>query len=487
MKRMHLKSFILFAIIVGECIPYSGAAASKPNILWIVANDLSTDLGCYGNTQVHTPHLDQLAKEGVVYENFFTVGAVCSTSRSSLITGMYSVSINSHNQFTKYKKPLPAPVVPFTDHLKKAGYFVTNSKGVQLENTGYYTGYNFAHDAEELFDGTDWRNSAPDQPFFAQVHLTYAHRPFEADPAHPVDPDKVALPPYYPDHPLARKDWALYLETIQLLDRQIGEILKRLEEDGLADNTIVFFFADHGRPHVRGKQFLYDGGIHSPLIVRWPGHLIPGNQEDRLISNVDLAATAMHLADIEIPDYMHGQDFLGEAANARRYIFAMRDRCDGTVDRIRAVRTKDFKYIRNFYPEIPYTQFNAYKKWAYPVLTLLQVMYKNDELSPEQARFMAPFRPAEELYDLSVDPFEMRNLAGEQKYQEKMAELRAELDRWLSAVDIAEYPEVSVEIQEAKNTMQADFKANMKKKGLDPNISDEDFLDYWENEFLKNP
>src|SRR5690606_9001876 len=189
-----------------------------------------------------------------------------------------------------------------------AGYYVANSRGIQMDKTSFYTGYNFEHEAEELFDGTDWRNRSPNQPFFAQVHLTYAHRPFEADPDNPINPDNVVVPPYYPDHPIARKDWSLYLETVQLLDRQIGSILQRLEDDGLADNTIVFFFADHGRPHVRGKQFLYDGGIHTPLIVRWPGHLSAGTKDDRMISNIDLGPTAMQLAGIEIPEYMQGRD-----------------------------------------------------------------------------------------------------------------------------------------------------------------------------------
>lgn len=482
MENKTLKSILLLFVIVSGYFPASKAASSKPNILWIVANDLSTDLGCYGNSQVSTPNLDQLAREGVIYGNFFTVGAVCSPSRSALITGMYSVSINSHNQFTKYKMPLPDPVVPVTEYFQDAGYFVANSRGTQMDNTGYYTGYNFVHDAEDLFDGTDWRKKSPDQPFFAQVHLTYAHRPFESDPSHPVDPDKVVVPPYYPDHPLARKDWALYLETVQLLDRQIGDILDRLEKDGLADNTVVFFFADHGRPHVRGKQFLYDGGIHTPLIVRWPGHLSPGTGNGRLISNVDLAPTAMNLAGIEIPEYLQGRDFLGKTSTPRAYVFSMRDRCDGTLDRIRSVRTKDFKYIRNFYPEKSYTQFNAYKKWAYPVLTLMQVMYKKGELTPGQARFMALDRPSEELYDLRNDPFEMTNLADQPDYQESLKEFRGVLDRKLKEVDTGKYPEDPAEIIDAQMIMSKEFDEHLKSMGLDPEISDEDFLKYWEKE-----
>lgn len=487
MKRFILVNFLLFYVLLCYGFAYANqkAVSSRPNILWIVANDISPDLGCYGNKLVSTPHLDQLAREGVIYQNFFTVGAVCSPSRSGLITGMYQVSINSHNQFTKYKKALPDPMVPVTDYFKKAGYFVTNSSGIQLDKAGYYTGYNFSHDAEKLHNGTDWRQRAPGQPFFAQIHLTYSHRPFESDPSQPVDPDKVVLPPYYPDHPLARKDWALYLETVQLMDQQIGKILERLKKDELADNTVIFFFGDHGRPHVRGKQFLYDGGIHTPLIVRWPGNLKSGTKNSRLISNIDLAPTAMQLAGIEIPDYMQGRDFMSKTSKPREHIFAMRDRCDGTIDRIRAVRTKDFKYIRNFYPELPYTQFNAYKKWAYPVLTLMQVMQKNGELTPEQAHFMAPDRPAEELYDLRNDPYEVHNLADQAAYQDKLKELSGILDGWLLEADKGKYPEDSSEIIYAQKLMKKEFKEHMEKKGLSDDISDEDFLKYWKKELLK--
>jgi uncharacterized sulfatase len=179
---------------------------------------------------------------------------------------------------------------------------------------------------------------------------------------------------------------------------------------------------------------------------------------------------------------MQGRDFLSKTSIPREHIFAMRDRCDATIDRIRAVRTKDFKYIRNFYPERPYTQFNAYKKWAYPVLTLMQVMYNNGDLTPKQSQFMAPSRPAEELYDLNKDPFEMTNLAGGVEFQEKLIELRGVLDKWLIEADKGIYPEDSSEIILAQKIMMKEFKENMEKKGLSPDISDEEFLKYWEKD-----
>ncbi len=263
-----VSGFIILVVSLFACTDQPKDNESlKPNILWIIADDLGADMGCYGTALVKTPNLDKLAGQGAKYTNLFTVAVVCSPSRSSLITGMY------------------------------------------------------------------------------------------------------------PDNPLARQDWALYLENIQIVDRQIGEILKRLEEDGLLDSTVVFFFGDQGRPHVRARQFMYDGGIHTPLIIRlpreirsqrndeviiswgWPGHITPGSVDNRLISNVDLPVTALKIAGIDPPDYIQGKDFLSPGAEKREAIFAMRDRRDETVDRIRCVRTEKYKYIRNFYPERPYTQF----------------------------------------------------------------------------------------------------------------------------------
>ena len=482
MNRDHILLVVWISLISANV--FGQSQQKRPNILWIVANDISPDLGCYGNKLVQTPNLDKLAGQGVLYKNLITVGAVCSPSRSSFITGMHSVSINCQNQFPKNKTTLPGGIVPVTDHFKKAGYYVTNTGGTQMSGP-FYTGYNFVHDGKKMYDGFDWRGKGEDQPFFAQVHLTYSHRPFKNDVSHPIDPDKVVVPPYYPNHPVTRKDWALYLETVQLLDQQVGEILERLEQDGLSENTVVMFFGDHGRPHVRGKQFLYEGGINTPLIIRWPGRLRPGTKSDRLISNIDLSATSLQIAGIEIPGYVQGVDFLGETSDPRPYAFAARDRCDETLDRIRAVRTKDFKYIRNFFPDRPYTQFNAYKKAEYPVLTLMQVLYKKGGLNEDQARFMAAVRSGEELYDLKSDPFEMHNLAANKEYQGKLKELRTQMDAWLITSDKGAYPEDAGEVNYAQELMGEKFKADMEKRGLDPLITDEEYLKYWEERLLK--
>lgn len=476
----YLNIFFTFSLLIFSCSPQK-STSDKPNILWIVANDLGTDVGCYGNSLVNTPNIDRLAREGVRYQNFYTVASTCQPSRSAFITGMYPVSIGAQNQWTQFKDSLPNPVVPVTKYFKEAGYFVANSGTEFNKKSMGKTGYAFIHDPGEMYDGYDWRQKAPGQPFFSQIQLSLPHRPFKHDSINPIAPEKVELPPYYPDRPVARHDWAMYLETIQLLDKKVGKILKRLENDGYAENTAVFLFSDHGRPHVRAKQFLYDGGIQTPLIVRWPGQLNSGTTNNRLVSNIDLAPTAMTLAGIDVPGYMQGRDFLGNSSKPREYIFAMRDRSDGTLDRIRAVRTQNFKYIRNFYPDRPYTQFNAYKKWAYPVLTLMQVMKDNNELTAEQSHFMARNRPAEELYDLRRDPFEVNNLANQKDYQDQLIELRGVLDNWLKKADQGEYPEDSAEIKYAKELMHREFKEHMKRKGLSVDISNEEYLKYWQD------
>lgn len=476
-KRITVYAIMIYLIFFQACkVQHENIEKWKPNILWIIADDLGTDLGCYGTPLVKTPNLDDLASKGVLYRNLYTVTAVCSPSRSALITGMYPVSIDCHQHRTNAKKPLPEGIMPITEYFRDAGYFVSNGT-IRDRNRPGKQDYNFV--VENIYDGTDWSQRKPGQPFFTQIQIFGPHREFQRDPSSPVNPDSVSLPPYYPDHPLARQDWALYLENIQLVDRQVGEVLNRLEQDGLTDSTIVFFFGDQGRPHVRAKQFLYDGGIHTPLIIRWPGERNRGTVNRDLISNIDLPVTSIALAGIDIPDYIQGKNFLDPDDEPRSFIVTMRDRRDETVDRIRAVRTVQYKYIRNFYPERPYTQFNAYKKYQYPVLTLMQVLMKNGELTPLQEKFMGPNRPAEELYDILIDPFETINLAEKQGYTNTLAEMRLILDSWLIEADKGTYPEDPEEIVYWDSVMKERFKRNMARRGLTPEISDEEFLDFW--------
>ncbi|MDB6029215.1 MAG: arylsulfatase family protein, partial [Verrucomicrobiales bacterium] len=346
------------------------------------------------------------------------------------MTAMYQTTINAQDH--RSTTDLPANVKTITDHFRGAGYFTCNIKKGGDLHSGGKTDYNFK--VEKPFDGEDFDVLKTKQPFFGEYQLHEPHRgswgPAKELDYH-VDPAKVQLPPYYPDDPITRKDWAGYLDTIDYLDGKVGKILQRLKEDGLAENTIVFFFGDNGRCHVRDKQWCYEGGLHVPLIVRWPAHLKPNSVRDDLVSAIDISATSLHLADVKLPANMQGQVFLGPKAKERKYIFGARDRCDETVDRIRSVRDDRYKLIRNFMPELPYTQPNKYKQRAYPVLALMKQLHAQGKLTPEQELFMAPRKPEEELYDLKNDPHELHNLAGSSKHQKILGTLRDALAKWM--------------------------------------------------------
>ena len=485
-KNIILNSAIILIALfsLSGCSTTNNKTLAKPNILWIVADDLGTDLGCYGDSLVYTPNLDKLAKESVLFENCHTVTAVCSPSRSAMITGMYPVSINCHQHRTRPQamKPLPAGIKVITEYFEDAGYFTFNGSVNDSTKPGKKD-YNFTTNYK-IYDGTDWSQRKEGQPFFGQIQIHYPHRPFVRDEENPVDESKVKLPSYLPNHPVTRKDWALYLETIQQVDKKVGRVLKRLSDEGLADNTCVFFIGDQGRPMVRNKQFLYTGGTHTPLMVRYPDSKFAGERRTELVSNIDLSAASLVLAGIKVPDYLQGQNFLGKHT-PRSELYTMRDRRDETVDRIRAVQDGRYKYIRNYYPDRPYTQYNAYKRNMYPDLPLMEVLKKQGKLSPAQLAFMSNNRPAEELYDMQKDPDEVNNLAGNPEYAKIKDGLSTKLDKWLKEADLATYPEDQKEIVFWEKRMAKMDSIWKTRRGLSVDISDEDYLKWWE-EHLKN-
>lgn len=430
-------------------------AGARPNILWIIAEDLSPDLACYGNKLVQTPNLDRLASQGVRFTHAFVAGPVCSASRSAIAVGMYQTSVGAHNHRSHRHDDylLPESVRVFTHYLREAGYHTSNLTRVEgIGGTGK-TDFNF-NLGEPPFDGKDWTERGPGQPFYAQINFPETHRPFKRFPRHPVDPMQVEVPPYYPDHPAVRLDFATYYDDIQHLDVNAGKVLRRLEEQGQSGDTIVFFFGDHGRPMPRGKQFLYEEGIRIPLIVRIPEKFrvegyAPGTVNDSLVSAIDITATTLRLAGVEVPSHMEGRPFFGPNVQRRDYIIAARDRCDETVDRIRCVRGRRFKYIRNFYPERPYTQQNVYKDTQYATLAIMRQLNEENKLSGPPEQWMAPTRPAEELYDLEADPYEVNNLAGKPEQQATLEEMRGTLERWIKETgDKGQYPEQGVQEQD---------------------------------------
>jgi len=416
------------------------AAEPKPNILWLIAEDFGPALSCYGRKDVRTPNLDRLASDGVRYTRAYTTAPVCSPSRSAFMTGMYQTTIGAHHHRSHrddgYR--LPEGVRVLSEWMRDAGYFTANlvqmPPGFGFKGTGK-TDWNFTP-PEKPFDSKAWSDLAAHQPFYAQINFHETHRGFNGPKK--ADPATVELPPYYPDHPVTREDMARYLDATMELDRKVGLILAQLGKDGLADNTIVMFFGDHGEAHVRGKQFCYEEGLRIPLIIRWPkniaapAQIAPGKVDDRFIEAIDFAPTMLDFAGAKKPAKMQGRIFLGEHAEApREMVFGARDRCDETAMRIRTVRDARFRYIRNFMPEVPFLAPNNYKEKQYPVWNLLRQLHAEGKLTPAQEFLCQPRRPEEELYDLENDPHEIRNLAGDPAHAATLARLRSALEHWI--------------------------------------------------------
>ena len=430
--------------------PHPTVSTGAKNILWVYLEDTSPWMSCYGDTVIETPNIDALAKRGVRFDRAYMPAPVCSPTRSALITGMYQTSIGAHEHYSSFRiwrnnemetwHPNHLGVRTLPEIFKAAGYYTFN------EGKNHY---NFVFSNEDLYDhkgengfkgaadGSEWTGRAPDQPFFGQIQLRGGKR---GDAPKKTDPDAVPVPPYYPDHPIYRREIAHHYDTILKMDEILGEIIQRLKEDGLYDNTVVFFFSDHGMKLARHKQFCYEGGIHVPFIAAGPG--VPQDQvRDDLVSGIDISAATLALAGIPAPAHMHGKD-LFDASFHRDYVIAARDRCDFTLDRIRAVVTKRYKYIRNFMTDRPYLQPQYRDEWD--SIKLLKQLYKESKLNVVQARFVSNERPAEELYDLETDPHETVNLvhSWKREHAEALAELRTILYKWIiDTDDKGRYPE----------------------------------------------
>ncbi len=457
------------------------SSLTKPNIVWIIGDDLGTELGCYGESLVHTPNCDKLASEGIRYTSFYTTSPVCSPSRSAFTTGMYQNSIHSEDHRTLDKKRLPSNTDTMMNYLRKAGYFTSCGYGVKKSELAK-TDYNFL--INNPFDGTDWSQRKPGQPFFAQIQIYQPHRAFVRDENNPIDPDKITLPPYYVDNPLIRKDWALYLESVQIFDKKVGDVLQRLKEEGLADNTIVILFGDNGRPHFRGKQFLYEPGLHVPLIIRYPGNINPGSVNTQLHSAVDLIPTCLNIVNEHIPGNLQGLPSILTNDVKRKYVFAARDRCGEAFDRMRSVRNKRYKYIRNYFPEVPYNQWSSYKHLEYPGLISMEKLYQEGKLNSDQAKYFSESKPVEELYDLEKDPHELNNLAQNSVFVTVLDEMRNALNDWIKKTgdnpNDAGNEEVLKKLRRDKREKY--YNVTMKKRGLSPDSNHEAYLKWWEKQ-----
>ncbi|MCG8309255.1 MAG: sulfatase [Cytophagales bacterium] len=423
--------FLLLPLVMCSCSPgeEKDRRSPKPNILWIMLEDWGYQLSCYGEPGINTPNIDEIAAQGIRFTRSFATSSVCSPSRSAMMTGFHQNYIGAHQHRTRNgesgfdKAPLPHGIKPFTRLLQQEGYFTCFMKPSRK------TDLNFSYKGD-IYQGKDWSERKEGQPFFAQVTFGGTHRRWKRDMLDPIDISEVVLPPYYPQTDLAKRDWANGLEAAQIVDRQIGELLDRLESEGLADNTLVFIIGDNGRCMPRGKQFLYDGGIQVPIIARWPGKIKTGTVSDAMVMTIDITKTILDVAGARSAHPLHGKNLLEHEINDRKYIFAARDKMDSTHDAMRAIRSAKYKLIHNLMPERAYCQFNTYKEENYPVLALLNVMNLQGQLSPEQAGFMAATKPEYELYDVQNDPYELYNLADNETYAGIKKELLSELEKW---------------------------------------------------------
>ncbi len=420
------------------------AAAEKNNVLWIYLEDVSGWFGCYGDEVIETPNIDALAASGIRFDRFYTSAGVCSAMRSATITGMMQTSIGAHHHRScrptfrgadmgDYdQNVLPEGVVAVPVRFREAGYYTFNEGGGKDD-------FNFDWDPQAFYDhrgkrwnfkgaqdGSEWSGCPEGKPWFGQIQLAGGKLGKAAERV--VDRSAVPVPPYYPDIPLVREEIAHHYDCLLATDRAVGEIVAALKRDGQFENTVIFMFSDHGYKLHRHKQYLYEGGIHMPCTVSGPG-IAAGGVRDDLVSNIDIAAASLAVAGIAVPAEMEGRDFLGEGRVARDYVISARDRCDFTYERIRAVVTPRFKYLRNYLTDRPY--MNPSYKDPWPVSQELRRMMAAGEMNETQLLFFGDTRPAEELYDLENDPHEIRNLAGDPAFAAELERHRTLLADWI--------------------------------------------------------
>lgn len=434
----------------------------RPNILWITAEDIGPHLGCYGDAYAATPNLDRLAQEGIRYTQAFATAPVCSPARSCLITGLYATSLGTQHLRSEF--PIPAEFRGYPTYLRSAGYYCTNNEK---------TDYNTANEPAIIAASWDacngkahWRTRRPGQPFFAVFNLMVSHQSrasvwsFEQfenmiskvlEPAQRHDPARAPVPPYYPDTPTVRRTLARYYDCVTAMDKEAGRILAELDADGLAEDTVVFFYGDNGMGLPRGKRTLYDTGLHEPLIVRFPQkfqHLAPaaaGQTTDRLVSFVDFAPTVLSVAGLPPPVHMQGTAFLGpHAGPPRDYVYGARDRVDEAYDTARSVRDHRYLYIRNYRPHLSWNQPEGFSDNA-DVRQEITRLAAAGQLGAAQLTYAGPVKPLEELYDTNADPYQVRNLASSAEHRKMLQRMRGLQRQWLLETrDLGFLPEAEV-------------------------------------------
>lgn len=441
MKKLYFPFFLL----VFFCLPgMAQQEKNHPNILWIVSEDNSPFIGAYGDEFATTPNIDLFAEKSVLYENAFAAAPVCAPSRSTLITGVYPTAMGT--QHMRSTNPIPSQIRFFPQYLREAGYYTSNNAKKDYNTMDQPEAWN------ESSNTATYKDRKPGQPFFAVFNIGISHESSLHKPVDQLrhDPEEVPIPPYHPSTPEMKHDWAQYYDKMEEMDARVGEILQELKDSGLADSTIVFYYSDHGGILGRSKRFMYESGLHVPLIIHFPEmykHLEPvkaGTSTDRIVTFVDFAPTVLSLADLSIPEYMQGQAFLGKQQTApRKYAFAFRGRMDERIDMVRSTRDKKYRYVRNYMPHKIYAQYLEYL-WKAPSMSSWEKAFQEGKLNEVQSRFWNT-KPVEELYDVSADPHNITNLALDPKYKKVLSRMRKENRNWmLQTRDVGFIPEAMI-------------------------------------------
>lgn len=466
--------FLAFLSCALSPLHVAGGEARRPNIVWIVAENANLEFGCYGERLVSTPNVDRLAAEGLRFTRAFSTAPVCATSRSAFMTGFYQTTTDTHHMRSHRDDDfrLPEGARPLTHRLRDAGYVTANIRkiGGEVVGTGKLD-LNFVNEGP-IYETDDWSILKGRRPFFTQINMPEAEYDIydrqtwkkervewvgERDPRLPkiATPENVSPPPYYPDHPTVREEWARYLNTTSLMDIHVGRVLRQLEEDGTLEDSVIFFFADNGRMEPRGIHWCYDAGLHVPLIIRWGRNVPPvpqvraGAVDEEIITLLDVTATTLAVAGLRVPAGMHGRSLIGEDAGPRRsYAFAARDRIDETRAQVRTARDRRWRYIRNYAPHATMASLNRYKEKCFLIMPLMRRLQAEGKLMEPALGLMAERAPDEELYDTDADPNLIENLAASPRpeHREALLRLRAALDTWMIETGdrghVAEPPEI---------------------------------------------
>lgn len=429
--------------------------STRPNVLWISTHDINPHLGCYagiypGAEQAVTPHLDRLASQGMRFDRAYATAPVCAPARSSIMTGSFPTSIGTMHMRSRAVPPAQVQLLP--EMLRAEGYYTSNTQFTDFQMPTPRSAF------DSWGESAHWRDREdPDQPFFAMFHGMITHESqiylpddeFEAATSHVRpegrhDPDAVALPPYHPDTAVFRRSWARYLDLVTEMDQWVGRLLQDLEDDGLAEDTIVAFWSDHGLGMPRGKRWVTEAGLHEPLIIRWPGVTSPGSTHTGLVHVMDLAPTMLRACGASIPDWMQAVPLVDEEMQwipqPNTHLFASRDRMDEQQDTSRTVRDDRFRYTRHLHPDRSPMQHCRYpdalatwddlRRLQFEEASALGLGEARALLTPAQRDVASPCKPAEELFDLHEDPHELHNLVGSSEHAAALDGLRAALDSW---------------------------------------------------------